>query len=159
MTKRTITPKASYETTLLDAARTVARLQAKRRRYRKLVREIDAELKHARKMLRGIANKNDERRPDIAPSRLFNGATGHARPDVDGPVPPNDRWSTGESVIDDAFFDAFQFCAKCQSSHHQTNTQCDGLRPTLTVSTDAQRTIDTLAADLVALDPSTRGQK
>lgn len=77
----TFTPKATYETTLLDAARTVARLQAKRRRYRKLLRDIDAELKHARKMLRGLANRDDERRPDVMPSRLFNGAVGHARPE------------------------------------------------------------------------------
>jgi hypothetical protein len=77
MTKPRIAPKATYENTLLDAARTVARLQAKRRRYRKLLREIDAELRHARKMLRALANRNDDRRPDIAPSRLTNGATGY----------------------------------------------------------------------------------
>lgn len=91
-----ITPVATYEQELLTAARNVARLQAKRRRYRKLLREIDADLRHERKMLKAIAGRNDERRPDIAPSRLTNGATGYVvvaatpRPVTDQALEPFD---------------------------------------------------------------------
>jgi len=77
MSRRVPAPAATYEQELLTAARNVARLQAKRRRYRRLLRELDAELRHERKMLKAIAGRNDERRPDVAPSRLTHGATGY----------------------------------------------------------------------------------
>jgi multidrug resistance efflux pump len=72
-----IKPAATYEQELLTAARAVARLQAKRRSLRKRLKEVEAELRHEKKMLRAVANRNDAPRPDVMPSRLFNGATGY----------------------------------------------------------------------------------
>lgn len=72
-----IVPAATYEQALLTAARKVATLQAKRRRYRKLLKEIDADLRHEKKMLRALATRDDAPRPDVAPSRLFGGTVGY----------------------------------------------------------------------------------
>lgn len=72
-------PKATYEQELLTAARKVARLQVRRRTLRKAIKQVDADLRHERKMLRALANRDEDRRPDIAPSRLFGGATGLVR--------------------------------------------------------------------------------
>lgn len=71
-------PAATYEQALLTAARKVATLQAKRRRYRKLLKEIDVDLRHEKKMLRALATRDDAPRPDVAPSRLFGGTVGYA---------------------------------------------------------------------------------
>jgi len=67
----------TYEQELLNAARAVARLQTKRRKLRKELKRVSAELHHEQKMLRGIANRNDDRRPDVMPSRLFGDGAGH----------------------------------------------------------------------------------
>jgi len=77
-TKRAPVARASYEQELLTAARAVARLQNKRRALKRQLKEVEGELRHERKMLRALANRNDERRPDVLPSRLFGGATGYA---------------------------------------------------------------------------------
>lgn len=77
-----MSPRATYEQELVNAARAVARLQARRRRLRKDLREVDAGLRHERKMLRALmTRRDDDRRPDVMPSRLFGGATGHVRGD------------------------------------------------------------------------------
>lgn len=69
----------TYEQELLNAARAVARLQTKRRKLRKELKRVAAELRHEQKMLRGIATRNDDRRPDVMPSRVFGDGVGHAR--------------------------------------------------------------------------------
>jgi multidrug resistance efflux pump len=69
-------PKATYEQELLNAARAVARLQTQRRKLRRQLKKVEADLRHERKMLRAIANRNDERRPDVMPSRVFGDAVG-----------------------------------------------------------------------------------
>lgn len=66
----------TYEQELLNSARAVARLQAKRRSLRRKLKQVDADLRHEKKMLRGIANRNDERRPDVMPSRVFGDGVG-----------------------------------------------------------------------------------
>jgi len=76
--KRAPVARATYEQELLTAARAVARLQTKRRALRRQLKEVEALLRHERRMLRALANRNDERRPDVMPSRLFGGATGYA---------------------------------------------------------------------------------
>ena len=93
-----ISPKPTYEQELLNAARTVARLQAKRRRLRRQLKETDAELRHERRILRALANRNDERRPDVAPSRFFAGATGHvAATGTDGAAAPPEATRTRDA--------------------------------------------------------------
>jgi hypothetical protein len=70
----------SYEQEMLNGARAVARLQAKRRTLRRKLREVEQELRHEKKMLRALINRKDAPRPDVMPSRLFNGATAYAAP-------------------------------------------------------------------------------
>jgi len=103
MSRRPGPPAATYEQELLTAARTVARLQAKRRRYRRLLREIDAELRHERKMLKAIASRNEpERRPDVAPSRLFHGASGYVAEPVAKRAPLDvEPFDLGDWWLDD----------------------------------------------------------
>lgn len=67
----------SYEADLLTAARTVARLQVRRRRLRQQLKALDAELRHARKILRALASAKEDRHPDVIPSRVFGEAVGH----------------------------------------------------------------------------------
>ena len=73
----------TYETELLAAARAVARLQAKRRTLKRQLKQVAAELRHEKKMLRALAEKVDERRPDVWPSRVFGGGVGLVAPDVE----------------------------------------------------------------------------
>lgn len=63
----------TYEQELLTSARAVARLQHKRRKLKKELKQVAADLRHEQKMLRGLAQRTE---PDVAPCRLFGGATG-----------------------------------------------------------------------------------
>ncbi len=66
----------TYEQEIMNAARAVARLQAQRRRLRKQLKQIGTELRHEQKILKAIASRNDERRPDVFPSRVFGDGVG-----------------------------------------------------------------------------------
>jgi chromosome segregation ATPase len=72
---RIVAPQ-TYEQELLNAARAVARLQSQRRSLRRKLRQLEVELRHERKILRAIASRNDERRPDVMPSRVFGDGVG-----------------------------------------------------------------------------------
>lgn len=65
------------DTELLATARAIARLQAKARRLRRELKQVAAELRHERKMLRGLVARMDT--PDIAPSRVFGAGVGVGR--------------------------------------------------------------------------------
>lgn len=91
----------SYEVELLAAARAVARLQAKRRQLRKQLKQVAADLRHEQKILRAIASRNDDRRPDVLPSRIFGDGVGR----VVGPVERatnEGSVGTGLSFVDQA---------------------------------------------------------
>lgn len=66
----------SYESDLINGARELQRLLTKRRRLRRQLKELETQVRHARKFVKAIQQASEGRRPDIAPSRLFNGATG-----------------------------------------------------------------------------------
>jgi hypothetical protein len=70
--------KATRDNELIRTARTVLRLQRQIAKYRRQIRKAQAELKHERKVLRGLAYAADNQQS--APSRLTAGATGYAAP-------------------------------------------------------------------------------
>lgn len=67
------------EKELLATARKVASLMGKRRRLKKLLKEVDAELRHERKFLKGLATAT---RHQSIPSRAFGDGVGYAVPDM-----------------------------------------------------------------------------
>jgi len=66
----------TYEQELLTAARAVARLQARRRTLKKQLKQVAAELRHEQKMLKALASRDESRRPDVFPSRVFGDGVG-----------------------------------------------------------------------------------
>jgi hypothetical protein len=68
---------ASYENDLIKRARELQRLATRRRALRRQLKAVDADIRHARKMLNAIKQASAGRRPDIAPSRLHAGVTGY----------------------------------------------------------------------------------
>jgi hypothetical protein len=64
---------------LIKTARTVLRLQRQIAKYRRQIKKAQIELRHERKMLRGLAYAA-ENGQQTAPSRLTGGATGYALP-------------------------------------------------------------------------------
>lgn len=66
----------TYERELVAAARAVARLQTTCRRLRRQLKKAQGELRHEKKMLRGLMSASADRRPDIIPSRLFGDGVG-----------------------------------------------------------------------------------
>jgi len=66
---------ATYEDDLIRRARELQRLATKRRRLKRQLKQCDADIKQARKMLNAIKQASEGRRPDIAPSRLHAGVT------------------------------------------------------------------------------------
>ena len=65
----------SYEDDLIKRARNVQRLATKRRRLKRQLKQVDAEIKLERKHLNAIKMASEGRRPDAAPSRLHAGVT------------------------------------------------------------------------------------
>lgn len=65
----------TVEAELIRCARNVARLQTRRRRLKRELKKIDADLKLERRHLRSLAMA--DREPDIVPSRLFGAGVGH----------------------------------------------------------------------------------
>jgi len=65
----------SYEDDLIKRARELQRLATKRRRLKRQLRQVDVEIKTARKHLNAIKQASEGRRPDAAPSRLHAGVT------------------------------------------------------------------------------------
>lgn len=63
---------------LIKTARTVLRLQRQIAKYRRQIKKAQIELRHERKMLRGLAYAAEN--GQTAPSRLTGGATGYALP-------------------------------------------------------------------------------
>lgn len=63
----------THEDELIARARELQRLQTKRRRLRRNLRAVEADIKHVRKMLKAIKAASEGRRPDAAPDRLFGG--------------------------------------------------------------------------------------
>lgn len=70
--------QTNHETELLRAARAVSRLQRSIAKHRRAIKKDKADLKLERKHLRALANVDSERRPDVAPSRLFGSGVGMA---------------------------------------------------------------------------------
>lgn len=76
----------TIEAELVRCARTVARLQTRRRRLKREIKKIDADLKVERRHLRALAAPNSGE-PDIVPSRLFGPGVGHKVRDRAEPQP------------------------------------------------------------------------
>jgi len=64
------------EAELIRIVRAVARLQAQRRKLRRQLKAIEKDLRIERKHQRAIVQELEQRRPDVAPMRLFAGAVG-----------------------------------------------------------------------------------
>jgi hypothetical protein len=75
----------TVEAELIRCARNVARLQTRRRRLKRELKKIDADLKLERRHLRGLAMA--DREPDIVPSRLFGAGVGHRLREREAPQP------------------------------------------------------------------------
>jgi len=56
--------------------RTITRLQRRRAAIRRELKRIDVELRVEKKHLRAITNELANRRPDVAPLRVFGDAVG-----------------------------------------------------------------------------------
>jgi|SRR5215471_4042286 len=63
------------EDDLIARARELQRLVTKRRRLKRNLRAVETEIKHVRKMLAALKAESEQRRPDVAPSRLHAGIT------------------------------------------------------------------------------------
>lgn len=72
-------PKMTRDNELIRTARAVVKLQRQIAKARRQIKAWRAELRHERKMLRGLAYAGDNR-PDVAPSRLTGGVTGIPMP-------------------------------------------------------------------------------
>lgn len=72
---------ATYEEDLIKRARELQRLATKRRRLKRQLKQTDADIKHARKLLNAVKQASEGRRPDIAPNRLDAGVSGFTRLD------------------------------------------------------------------------------
>lgn len=68
----------TYENELIARARELQRLATKRRKLKRQLKACNLEMRHVRKMLNALKRTSEQRRPDIAPSRLFGGVTGIA---------------------------------------------------------------------------------
>jgi hypothetical protein len=68
-------PSTRRDSELIRTARTVLQLQRKIAKWRRQIKAAQLELRHERKMLRGLAYAA-ENRPDVAPMRLTGGTTG-----------------------------------------------------------------------------------
>ena len=64
------------EDDLIARARELQRLVTKRRRLKRQLKVIDGDIKHTRKLLLAIKHASEDRRPDVAPDRLFAGVVG-----------------------------------------------------------------------------------
>jgi prefoldin subunit 5 len=71
----------SYELDLINRARELQRLQTRARKLRRQLRTTEQDIRHVRKVLKSLQHASEGRRPDIAPSRLFNGVTGYLKGD------------------------------------------------------------------------------
>ena len=67
----------SYEQSIIDHARALQRHLTQRRKLRRQLKACEAAVKHERKMLKAVQASSEQRRPDVMPSRLTNGATGY----------------------------------------------------------------------------------
>lgn len=65
----------SYEDELIQRAREVQRLATRRRKLKRQLKVVDADIKHARKLLMAVKAASEGRRADAAPSRLHAGVT------------------------------------------------------------------------------------
>jgi phage shock protein A len=65
----------SYEDDLIRRARELQRLATKRRRLKRQLKQVDLDIKKARKDLNAVKQASEGRRPDAAPSRLHAGVT------------------------------------------------------------------------------------
>lgn len=70
----------TYEDEMIKRARELQRLATQRRKLKRQLKQCDSAIKHARKMLNAVRQASESRRPDVAPSRLTNGATGLVLP-------------------------------------------------------------------------------
>lgn len=75
-------PKLTRDNELIRTARVVLQLQRRIAKARRQIKGWQTDLKHERKILRGLAYAA-ENRPDVAPSRLTGGTTGFVRPALD----------------------------------------------------------------------------
>lgn len=67
----------TFAVELMRCARNVARLQTQRRRLRRQLKKCEQDIKLERKHLKSLAAINEDRDPDIIPSRLFGDGVGH----------------------------------------------------------------------------------
>lgn len=73
-------PDASIEGELVRTVRAVTRLENQARRLRKQLKRNQADLRQERRNLKALKLRlGDERRPDVAPMRLFAGSVGITR--------------------------------------------------------------------------------
>lgn len=67
---------ATYEDDLITRARELQRLLTKRRRLKRQLKVVDADLKVVKKALKAVQMASANRQFNAIPSRLTNGATG-----------------------------------------------------------------------------------
>ncbi len=66
----------TFEATIVSEARRVARLQARCRQLRRDLKDASAELKHAKKMLRSLAQSTRDPFEQAPPLRVFGERSG-----------------------------------------------------------------------------------
>lgn len=66
----------TLEAEIIRTLRSINRLQTQMRKYRRQLKAAQQNLRLERKHLRGLQGALEQRRPDVAPMRLFNGAVG-----------------------------------------------------------------------------------
>jgi hypothetical protein len=90
----------THEHELVKAARTVARLETAQKALKRRLVEVNGKLRIERRFLRGLASAT--RQPNVAPSRLTGGATGHVMP------PREETPVTEVSQATEAFMEGFE---------------------------------------------------
>jgi hypothetical protein len=85
MGKTTRPSQTTTEAELVRTVRAIYRLQTQARKLRRQLKRNQADLRHERRMLRGLQQALAARdaAPDIAPMRLFAGAVGIRKGDGD----------------------------------------------------------------------------
>ena len=67
---------ATTEREIINTLRAITRLQTQARKLRRQLKKVTVDLRAERRTLRGLQAHLEDRRPDVAPMRVFGGAVG-----------------------------------------------------------------------------------